>query len=65
MHMRDATKIIVMRQEHNSQSAAKARSKSAFEFRQYVDEHKQELERLERKLLTTSKAMPIFCFFFI
>lgn len=51
--MRDATKIFVMRQEHSSQSAAKARSKSAFDFRQQVDDHKVELERLERKLLTT------------
>lgn len=52
---RDTIKMVVMRHEHNAQSAAKARSKSAFELRQQVDEHKQELERLERKLLTSSK----------
>lgn len=63
MHMRDATKIIVMRQEHNSQTAAKTRCKSAFEFRQMVDEHKQELERLERKLLTTSKPFKLLQWF--
>lgn len=52
--MRDATKIVVLRQEHSAQTATKARSKLAFDFRQQVEEHKIELERLERKLLTTS-----------
>lgn len=59
IHMRDATKIIVMRQEHNSQSTTKARNKLASDFRQQVDEHKQELERLERKLLTISNIQKI------
>lgn len=54
IHMRDATKIVVLRQEHSAQTATKARSKLAFDFRQQVEDHKIELERLERKLLTTS-----------
>lgn len=52
--MRDATKIVALRQEHSAQTATKARTKLAFDFRQQVEEHKIELERLERKLLTTS-----------
>lgn len=52
--MRDSTKIVALRQEHSAQAATKARSKLAFDFRQQVEDHKIELERLERKLLTTS-----------
>lgn len=52
--MRDATKLIVLRQEHNSQVATKARARLLTNFRKQGDEHKQELERLERKLLTIS-----------
>lgn len=55
MHMRDATKLIVLRQEHNSQLATKARNRLLTNFRQQGEEHKQELERLERKLLTISR----------
>lgn len=55
IHMRDATKIVVLRQEHSAQAATKARTKLVFDFRQQVEDHKIELERLERKLLTTSK----------
>lgn len=55
IHMRDATKIVALRQEHSAQTTTKARTKLAFDFRQQVDDHKIELERLERKLLTTSK----------
>lgn len=47
--------MVVVRHEHNTQLATKARSKSAGELRQQFDEHKQELERLERKLLASSK----------
>lgn len=53
--MRDATKLIVLRQEHNSQLATKARHRLLTNFRQQGEEHKQELERLERKLLTISE----------
>lgn len=53
-------KMVVVRHEHNTQSAAKARSKSACELRQHVDDHKQELERLERKLLTSSKTIELY-----
>lgn len=52
--MRDATKIVALRQEHSAQAATKARTKLTFDFRQQVEDHKVELERLERKLLTTS-----------
>lgn len=55
IHMRDATKIVALRQEHAAQTATKSRTKLAFEFRNQVEDHKIELERLERKLLTTSK----------
>lgn len=54
IHMRDATKIISVRQEHSAQTTTKARTKMAIDFRQQVEDHKIELERLERKLLTTS-----------
>lgn len=54
MHMRDATKLVVLRQEHNSQVSTKARSRLLGNFRQQGEEHRQELERLERKLLTIS-----------
>ena len=53
--MRDATKIVALRQEHSAQTSTKSRTKLAFDFRQQVEEHKIELERLERKLLTTSR----------
>lgn len=53
--MRDTTKIVALRQEHSAQTATKSRTKLAFDFRQQVEEHKIELERLERKLLTTSR----------
>lgn len=52
--MRDATKIVSMRQEHSAQAATKARTKLSFDFRQQVEDHKVELERLERRLLTTN-----------
>lgn len=54
IHMRDATKIVALRQEHSAQTATKSRTKLAFDFRQQVEDHKIELERLEKKLLTTS-----------
>lgn len=54
LQMRDATKIVALRQEHSAQASTKARTKLAFDFRQQVEDHKVELERLERKLLTTS-----------
>lgn len=52
--MRDATKIALLRQEHNAHSSAKYRERQAFDFRRQVAERKTELERLERKLFTTS-----------
>lgn len=54
IQMRDATKIVACRQEHSAQVVTKTRTKLAFDFRQQVEDHKIELERLERKLLTTS-----------
>ncbi|XP_031621682.1 coiled-coil domain-containing protein 151 [Contarinia nasturtii] len=57
LHMRDATKIICVRQEHSAQTSTKARQKMAIDFRQQVEDHKIELERLERKLLTTTKTI--------
>lgn len=56
IQMRDATKIVALRQEHSAQAATKARTKLSFDFRQQVEDHKVELERLERKLLTTNSA---------
>lgn len=56
IQMRDSTKIVALRQEHSAQAATKARTKLSFDFRQQVEDHKVELERLERKLLTTSSA---------
>lgn len=55
IHMRDATKIVTLRQEHSAQASTKSRTKLAFDFRQQVDDHRIELERLERRLLTTSR----------
>lgn len=60
MHMRDATKLVVLRQEHNSQVATKARGRLLASFRQQGEEHRQELERLERKLLTISMRCDAF-----
>ncbi|XP_055306396.1 outer dynein arm-docking complex subunit 3 [Sitodiplosis mosellana] len=54
IHMRDATKIVALRQEHSAQAATKSRSKLAFDYRQQVENHKIELERLERKLMITT-----------
>lgn len=54
IQMRDSTKIVALRQEHSAQTTTKSRTKLAFDFRQQVEDHKTELERLERKLLTTS-----------
>lgn len=61
--MRDSTKILVMRQEHNAQSSTKSRNKLALDFRHQVEDHKVELERLERKLLTTSSLIKFFSIF--
>lgn len=63
--MRDATKLIVLRQEHNSQMATKARVRLLTNFRKQGEEHKQELERLERKLLTISRKYQRFTQFLL
>lgn len=55
IQMRDATKVVLMRQEHNAHTSSKSRERQAFDFRRQVEERKMELERLERKLFTTSK----------
>lgn len=51
--MRDATKIILMRQEHAAHVSTRSRERQAFDFRRQVEERKAELERLERKLFST------------
>lgn len=61
MQMRDASKVILMRQEHNAHSSTKSRERQAFDFRRQVEERKMELERLERKLFTSSKLHAIDC----
>lgn len=55
IQMRDATKVVLLRQEHNAHTSSKSRERQAFDFRRQVEERKMELERLERKLFTTSK----------
>lgn len=55
--MRDATKIILMRQEHAAHVSTRSRDRQAFDFRRQVEERKAELERLERKLFSTGKAL--------
>lgn len=53
IQMRDATKIILMRQEHAAHVSTRSRERQAFDFRRQVEERKAELERLERKLFST------------
>lgn len=55
IQMRDATKVVLLRQEHNAHTSSKSRERQAVDFRRQVEERKLELERLERKLFTTSK----------
>ncbi|EAT37842.1 AAEL010214-PA [Aedes aegypti] len=57
MQMRDNTKSILQRQEQTTHFANKAREKQALDFRRQVEERKQELERLERKIFSTGKTM--------
>ncbi|KAG4068721.1 hypothetical protein HA402_002412 [Bradysia odoriphaga] len=57
IQMRDATKIILMRQEHAAHVSTRSRERQAFDFRRQVEERKAELERLERKLFSTGKAL--------
>lgn len=57
LQMRDAMKIVLMRQEHSAHSTAKMRERQAIDFRRQVEERKSELERLERKLFTSSKTV--------
>lgn len=73
IQMRDATKVVLLRQEHNAHTSAKSRERQAFDFRRQVEERKMELERLERKLFTTSECfcgretrahpLDVFCLF--
>lgn len=51
--MRDATKIVLLRQEHAAHASSKSRDRQAFDFRRQVEDRKAELERLERKLFST------------
>lgn len=53
--MRDATKIVLLRQEHAANTSSKSRDRQAFDFRRQVEDRKVELERLERKLFSTGK----------
>lgn len=58
--MRDATKIVLMRQEHAAHVSTRSRERQAFDFRRQVEERKAELERLERKLFSTG-AVFVWC----
>lgn len=55
--MRDATKLILQRQEQSAHSSTRARDRQAADFRRLVDERKMELERLERKIFSTGKTL--------
>ncbi|KAL1395705.1 hypothetical protein pipiens_011055 [Culex pipiens pipiens] len=57
MQMRDNTKSILQRQEQTTHYAYKAREKQALDFRRQVEERKQELERLERKIFSSGKTL--------
>lgn len=59
--MRDATKIILMRQEHAAHVSTRSRDRQAFDFRRQVEERKAELERLERKLFSTGSVTTLYC----
>lgn len=55
--MRDATKLILQRQEQSANSSTRARDRQAADFRRLVEERKIELERLERKIFSTGKTL--------
>lgn len=57
VEMRDATKLVLMKQEQQANSSSKMRDKQALEFRRQVDERKSELERLERKIFSSGKTL--------
>lgn len=52
--LRDGTKVALLRQEHSVHGAARTRDRQAQECRRLVEERKQELERLERRLFATA-----------
>lgn len=52
--LRDGTKVALLRQEHSVHGAARTRERQAQECRRLVDERKQELERLERRLFAAA-----------
>lgn len=55
--MRDATKVILQRQEQSANCSTRARDRQAADFRRLVEERKVELERLERKIFSTGKTL--------
>lgn len=55
--MRDATKLILQRQEQSANNSNRARERQAADFRRLVDERKLELERLERKIFSSGKTL--------
>lgn len=59
--MRDATKIVLLRQEHAAHASSKSRDRQAFDFRRQVEDRKAELERLERELFSTGKNERMRC----
>lgn len=57
VEMRDATKLVLLKQEQQANSGTKIREKQAIEFRHQVEERKTELDRLERKIFSTGKTL--------
>lgn len=49
-HLRDGSKVALVRQEHSVQGAARQRERQAQDCRRQVEERRTELERLERRL---------------
>uniref|UniRef100_A0A1I8PWU3 Uncharacterized protein n=1 Tax=Stomoxys calcitrans TaxID=35570 RepID=A0A1I8PWU3_STOCA len=54
IEMRDSAKVILQRQEQQANISQKTREKQAQEFRKLVEQRKQELERIGRKLFVES-----------
>lgn len=57
LQMRDATKMILQRQEQSAHGATKSRERQSLDFRKLVEERKMELERLERKVFSSGKTL--------
>lgn len=57
VEMREQTKLVLQKQEQQSNISNKLREKQAIDFRRQVDERKAELERLERKIFSSGKTL--------